>query len=255
MRPETKSLREVTYPKPLRECGIEELAVHQMTATPSGGVMFARKQAHVEKDQARRMILDLLTPRHFPKGLAVLSMPGLEWKFELGLLGLREGNWRSRAQPHRTYLTCIENDRSIFHAALMQMPGLHHEKSAVHVLPPTPFAERAVRNRWIGRFFFGNVDGMMQLNGAHSFDAAWLDYTGPMTVERLAIIQRFFTNNIRSVLAVTSLKARWNRAADAAVNKAGGYSTWIVKALGGRLLHELEYQDGVSPMAQICVRK
>jgi hypothetical protein len=253
MRPATKSLREVVYARPLRECGIEELAVHQYTANPSGGVMFARKKLHTEKDHARNKAAKLFKRKYFPKGLSLLTMPGLGWSFERLVLRMREGNWESKKGPHDTYLTCIENDRCIYHAAVMKMPGLHQSESFTSVLSPTAFAERVVRNRWVGRFFFGNVDDLMQQQEI-PFDGAWLDYTGPLSIKRLEIIRAFYEKNIRSVLVVTALKARWNIQTSEAIQRAGGHSQWVRSEIKGRLLHDLEYQD-VSPMSQLAIAK
>lgn len=253
MGPTTKSLREVAYPKPLRECGIEELAVHQWTANPSGGVMFARKKEHDEKDHARGEITRLFGPEHFPKGLSILSMPGLNWRFEKSLLRQREGKWENRKGPHRTHLTCIESDRSIYHASVTHMPGLNHPHSVTVMLPGTSFAERAVRNKFVGRFFFGNVDDLMQQQ-EHPFDAAWLDYTGPLSLKRMKIIKDFYARNIRHILVVTALKARWNRDTSDSIAAAGGHSQWLRTALPGEVLHDFEYQDGPSPMAQFAIR-
>jgi hypothetical protein len=254
MKTATKSLREVAYPKPLRECGIEELAVHQLSANPSGGVLFARKQEHEQKDLARIEVLRLFGPDKFFKGLSILTMPGLEWKFERKLLGRREGNWTHKKGPHRTHLTCIENDRSIFHAAITQMPGLQQKTSFVKVLSPTAFAERGVMNRWVGRYFFGNVDDLMAAQPV-SIDAAWLDYTGPLSIKRMEVIENFFRLRIRSTLVLTSLKARWNRDTVTAIDRKGSHSAWVCDSIKGRVLHDINYQDGGSPMSQIAFLK
>lgn len=252
---DTRSLREVSYAKPLRDCGIEELAVHQYTANPSGGILFTRKRDHDQKDLARIAVLRLFGPDMFPKGLSILTMPGLDWKFERKLLGRREGNWFKRKGPHKTYLTCIENDRAIYHAGVLNMPGMRAaEPSAVISLPPTSYSERAVRNIWIGRYFFGNVDDLMMAQQL-PFDAAWLDYTGPLTIKRLAVIAEFFRVNIRSTLVITSLKARWNRETADAIARKESLAAWIRESIVGNVLHEIEYQDGGSPMLQIAFGK
>src|SRR5580658_3991911 len=158
----SKSIGEVANYKPISQCGLEEIAMQQINMKPSGGILFARKTEREEKDRARQKILDLFSGSHRYKGLSILTMPGLDWKFERKLLGKREGDWMHKKGPHRTYLTCVENDRSIYHAALLRMPGLQQKDSVNVCLPPTPFCEKSVRNRWIGRFFFANVDDLMQ---------------------------------------------------------------------------------------------
>jgi hypothetical protein len=253
-----KTIAQVAEYRSLRACGIEELAVHQTTATPSGGVLFARKQDRTNKDAAREQVLDLFGGDRWPKSLSILTMPGVDWKFERKLLGRREGNWYCKPAPHRTYLTAIENDRSIYHAAVLLMPGITHGNTSVtQVLEGTKFAERAVRNRWVQRYFFGNVDDLMRMHdAAHQYDAAWLDYTGPMSVDRLRAIKQFFNVGIRHTLVLTVLRARWNRETSEAIDRAGGHTVWLLRALPGYVLHDIEYQDGNgSPMAQVAVQK
>lgn len=258
----TRSLHEIAAPRPLSRCGLEELAVHQITATPSGGVLFARKKERGEKDEARRYIVDLLGDVEAFPTLSVLTLPGLEWKFENKLLGRREGNWagKDRPGPTRTTLTCIENDRSIYHAAIMQMPGMKHWRNAQRTNPPIKvlqapsFAERAIANPWVDGFYFGNVDDLMR-SDTRMFDAAWLDYTGPLTCERVALIRQFFEKRVRHVLVVTALRARWTRETSDAITRAGGHSAWFLRGMRADVLHDINYQDGPSPMAQIAVAK
>ncbi len=253
-----RSVHEIAEYKPLTSCGMEELAIHLITAPVTGGIAFARKSDREQKDIARTMIIDLFTPIMWPTGLNILSMPGLEWKFERKLLGKREGDWFRKPSPHRTYITAIENDRAIYHGGLVNMPGLQQEGSINKVLPATKFAERVVRNTWVNRYFFGNVDDLMREQPEeHKYDAAWLDYTGPMSLERAHLINKFFDNSIRSTLVLTNLKARWNAHTSAQIANCGSYESWAEKTFlrEHELLHYIEYQDGPSPMAQLAMRK
>lgn len=252
------SIDQVANYRPLSRCGIEELAAHTITATPSGGILFARKREHDEKDKARLAILDLLSPENHPGHLRILTMPGVDWKFERKLFGLREGDWFKKQMPQRTSVTCIENDRSIYHAALLRMPGLQHRGARTEVLPPKVYAERSVRTRWISHFSFGNVDDLMRIyaNPAERpYDCVWLDYTGPLTVDRLRLIRTFYQFAVRGTLIVTALRARWNRDTSDAITRMGGHSRWFTTAVDGDVLHDIDYQDGGSPMAQIAIRK
>lgn len=256
----TKTIAQVAEYRPLRLCGIEELAAEQLSKAPSPGVAFARKTERTQKDIARNEVLSLFSPIQFPKGLSILTMPGVDWKFERKLLGWREGNWYRKKGPHRTYLTAIENDRSIYHASIVTMPGLELDnakpRGVVSVLDAPPFAESCVRNRWVCRHFFGNVDDLMASGYWHG-DGAWLDYTGPLSVERMRTIGGFFKENIRHTLVVTALKARWNKATGIAIDAAGGHAQWVSKHMPPSSInvHALEYQDGASPMAQLAFRK
>lgn len=241
----SKSIGEVAYKRPLRECGIEELAVHQIMANPSGGILFARNPAGEEKRVARELILDIFSAQNYPGAISLLTMPGLKWNFEGALLNHRTPDAKG------TYFHCIENDRSIYHAALMCMPRIREKGSLVRVLEPRSFAERVVSCQSIHGYYFGEVDALMHSN-EEQFTGAWLDYTGPLSIKRLEVIKNFFANSVRDVLVITSLKARWNALTSHSITKAGGLSAWILQSIPGAVLHDIEYQDG-SPMHQIAI--
>lgn len=246
-------------PRPLSKCGIEELAVEAIRAQSRGGIAFARKPYAEQKNVARGLVLQLFA--ELPGGAWVLTMPGATWQFERSLLTLREGNWRGpgASGPHRTRISACESDRLIYHAAMLNMPGLDCTfRSRMRVLSGTPWgAERRVANDWICRFYFANIfDLMRSRQGKHPYQATWLDLTGPLSIDRLAQIKQFFRSSIEAVLVVTALKARWNGETAAAILRAGGYSKWIRQAFKGyRIQHFIEYQDGPSPMAQIAISK
>lgn len=246
------SLGQVATYKPLSRCNIEELAAMQHVNRPSGGMLFARNPDREAKDEARKKILDLLTPDAWSDQLRILTMPGLDWRFERKLLGKREGNWMRKSGPQRTTITGVENDRFIYYSAATTMPGLHTKRALTRMLPTPSFAERAMRTKFIQGFHFANIDDLMA-ETTERFDVAWLDYTGPMSVERLKLIAGFYQRSIRSTLIVTVLKARYNKLTSEAVLRAGGHSEWLRKHLSGEVLHDIEYFD-TSPMAQFAVR-
>lgn len=253
MRPATKSLEEIAYRRPLRDCGIEELAVHQITANPSCGILFARKSEHEQKDLARDEVVKLFSLERHPGKLNILTMPGLKWTFEGALLAAREGKWKQKPFTKRTFITACESDRVIYHAAMLRMPGIG-QPSCIMKVRQAPFAERAIRNPWIQRFFFTNVDNFMREQCMH-FGGAWLDYTGPLSIQRMETIARFYAERMKGTLAITSLKARWNRDTVHAIDRAGGISSWVRAHIPGTVLHDIEYQDGASPMHQIAIQK
>src|SRR5512143_186620 len=221
----SRSLAQVATYKPLRLCNIEELAAIQQVR-PSGGMIFARNPDREQKDAARQKILDLFSPKAWPKHLSILTMPGLDWRFERKLLGRRDGDWMRKAGPGATKYTCIENDRFIYYSAAHKMPGLNTRRALTRYLAAPSFAERTVATKFISAFHFANVDDLM-LEATGEFDrwdAVWLDYTGPLSVERLNLIASFYQRAIRSTLIVTSLKARWNKNTSEAVLRAGGHS-------------------------------
>lgn len=239
--------------KALTRCNIDELAAQQVlnerALRNTSGVMFARKVDHSEKDAARASILQILASA--PAPLFVLTMPGLNWTFEVGLLKQREPHWRLQQAVASMRLTCVENDRFIYYSAVTKMPGNKH--CLLRSLARPDYAERAMGNGIIDRYVFANVDDLMQ--SGESFDVVWLDYTGPLSVDRMKRIQRFWRDSVRSTLIVTSLKARWNRETADTIVRNGGCMGWLRSRLQGRVLHEIEYQDGPSPMIQFAVQK
>ncbi len=246
-----KYIGQVARYKPLAQCGMEELAVRQFTLKPSGGVAFTRTTDREQKDAARQLVLDLFNRHNWPDNLRMLTMPGLHWRFERLLLAQREPGWMQRTNSRRTYFLGFENDRSIYFAAVTQMPGLQAPNSTVKTTR-TKFAEMAV-NTHFGTFFFANVDDVLP-NRWERVDAAWLDYTGPLSIERIKLIEDFYCNSAVQTLVVTAMKARWNTQTVTAIDSAGGHSEWLRKHLPGEVLHDIEYQDTV-PMAQFAVRR
>jgi hypothetical protein len=162
-----------------------------------------------------------------------------------------------RDKPYSTYFTSVENDRAIYFAAVAQIPGLHTPEALAKPIKQErlhSFAEAAMKTRYAA-LFFANVDDLMARPiWDTGWDAVWLDYTGPLTIERMAVIERFYQNYVREILIITALKARWNEKTVKAMEKAGGHSQWIAKHIDGDVLHDIEYTD-TSPMAQIAFRK
>lgn len=254
-----KTIGQITAYKAVRDCNMEELAARQHNIKPSGGIQFARTPERLKKDAARDLILAMFGPDKWQGQLKLLTMPGADWLFERKLLGAREVGWMNRLKrPNRTFITSVENDRTLYYAAVANMPGLHTRDARTRSKTPPPFAEHSVETRFIKRFYFANVDDLMQhrweINNYPSWDAAWLDYTGPLTSKRLRVIAQFYENSIRHTLIVTALKARWIKETGLAIERAGGHEQWLRKALPGNVLHYIEYNDTV-PMAQFAVRK
>lgn len=257
---------------PLPKCSAEELAIHTYGVRNEGGIAFLRNNAErLNKDIARGMVLDLFHPTFWPGPLSILTMPSVEWKFERKLLGKREGDWMRKDLPERTKFTCVENHRSIYHGAVYTMPGVasEHDKKRGHsntykrtqtkpsLLTQTeavPFAERGMRNAWVDAFYFCNVDDLIK-DPNQKFDAAWLDYTGPLSQQRMTFIRKFYKESIGNTLIITSLRARWNKETSGTIERAGGLTKWITHSMAGEVLHDFEYQDGHSPMHQIALRK
>jgi hypothetical protein len=250
----SKGIGEVANYKPLARCGMEELAARQRSITPSGGVLFARNTDREEKAAARQLVLDLFHPDRWGPSLRILTMPSVHWRFERKLLAMRQPGWMRDAKPRGTYFTGVENDRSIFFAAVAQMPGLHTPRAVVkQVKNNYPFAEMGIKTNY-GSFFFANVDDFVTHEWDGGWEAAWLDFTGPLTAVRLRKIKRFYERHVSGVLIVTALKARWHKDDSEAIKKAGGHTEWVRRYLDGEVLHDLEYCD-TAPMVQVALRK
>jgi hypothetical protein len=231
---------------------MEELAIRQAGIAPSGGVLFARTVAREKKDAARQLVLDLFHPSCWDRPLRMLTMPGVHWRFERLLLATREVGWMRASNPQRTRFTSVENDRAIYFGAAAQMPGLHTPKSTVKRIKPYSFAEMGIRTSYAA-FFFANVDDMMAHKEWSGWDAVGLDYTGPLSVKRLKLIQHFYQHFVRDTLIVTALEGRWNSETSDAIDRAGGHSEWLRDHLPGEVLHDIEYLD-TAPMSQFAVR-
>lgn len=259
-----KTIGQVATYKPLSKCGLEELAAHQSTINPSGGILYARKPDGEEKIKARQMVLDIFSRENWDRHLNMLTLPGLRWRFERLLLAQREPGWMNRPSPKRTHFTGVENDRAIYYSAVREMPGVETPRRLIKPVRKgrITFAECAYKTRFAS-FFFANIDDFL----AHTWvsphyreekvagwDAAWLDYTGPLSTERLRLIAHFYQNHVREVLIVTALKGRWNKLTSEAILRSGGHSAWLAKYLPGEVLHDIEYCD-TSPMAQFAVRR
>ena len=259
-----KTIGQVAAYKPLARCDLEELAAHQRAINPSGGILFARKPDGDEKIKARQLVLDIFGAENWGRPLNMLTMPGLHWRFERLLLAAREPGWMKRPRSRQTHFTGVENDRAIYYSAVAQMPGVETPNRLIKPVKRDgfPFAEMAYKTRFAS-FFFANVDDFLahawkppayREEQRHGWDAAWLDYTGPLTVDRLKIIARFYQAYVRDTMVVTTLKARYNKDTAASILRAGGHSEWLRKHLPGEVLHDIEYFD-TSPMAQFAVRK
>jgi hypothetical protein len=247
-----KSIGEVANYKSVSQCGMEELAFRQRSLKPTGGVLFARNADGDEKREARQSVLDLFHPDKWNRPLHMLTMPSVQWRFERLLLATREEGWLRTSSPRRTFFTSVENDRSIYFAGIAQMPGVHTPDPLIR-RAKIAFAEQAVRTKYAA-FLFATIEDLMRHDWEKGWHAAWLDYTGPLTTERMEIISNFYKRYISEILVITALQARWDKNTSENIDGAGGYFPWLRQQLPGEVLHEIEYFD-TSPMAQFAVRK
>jgi hypothetical protein len=206
----SRSIGEVATYRPLAQCGMEELAARQRIIVPSGGVLFARTTDRRQKAAARQKVLDLFRPDVWNRPLHIFTMPGVHWRFERLLLSARQPDWSRTRNSNGTIFTSIENDRAIYFAAAAQMPGVHTPDALIKPIKRerlANFSEMGIKTRY-GAFFFANVFDLMVQDWGDGWDAVWLDFTGPLTAERLKLIRDFYHRYVREILIVTAMKAR-----------------------------------------------
>ena len=226
-----------------------ELAVRVVArTTQSSGVMYARRSATENKDRARNAVLRLFSPKMYPKGLSILTMPSMFWLFERGLLGMRE---RGHKRPKRTYICAIERDEAIYRAAIQWMPGA--AESLAQLTSP-PYASHSMRTYQITRYHKCEIEGMARYEEA-PFDAAWMDFNGQITTQRLELISRFWRTRIKRHLVITSRNNRYDANAVASIKEAGSVLNWVApKIEGSRIIQYFEYKDS-SPMIQMAFER
>lgn len=244
--------------KPLSKCGMEELAAHvRGSNSQTGGILFARNKDGDEKKKSRQLVLDLFAPEVWPGHLRILTMPGSRWIFERQLLALREGpGWSRSASSGGTFFTSVESDRAIYFSACTTMPGVEsNRRSRVRSLKKNPFAEFGVGNDFAA-FFFTDVESLMAyaIDCWYPLDAAWLDFTGPMTPQRLSLLRQFYKKCVRKILVVTMLKGRESKSATRSLKDHASRGRWLSDNLSGEILHDIEYFD-TSAMVQFAVER
>lgn len=198
----------------LASLSFEELAehLHLHPRTHRGGHAYARtgkKDRRVEKSKARLSLLRLFTRTAWPKGLSILTMPGMHWEFERLLLAMRETSTTRRTgnSVRRTFITSIEGDEAIYRVA---MKGIPHgaEKAYLALRDNIPAgATCAIRSDLIVRFYRTTFEDYSKVEGP-PFHAAWLDFTGPISGKRLECVQRFAHGRVSTYLILTALAAR-----------------------------------------------
>lgn len=173
---------------PLHDATLDELAAHTwMRPRLSPGVGFARMlhgrgEPNGAKDAGRGAVISYVHAKAWPWPLKMLTMPGLRWPFEKHLIKARGADrWSGLAPEARTTFVCVENDPVIWRAALARIPGLEPPGSTALVLDP-----RSIRTPTIHRYTLGDVED--ELFHGEEFNAAWCDWTGPLTEDRKSVV-------------------------------------------------------------------
>jgi hypothetical protein len=212
------------------------------------GIRYARRKTTVSKAAARNAALSAFGASRFPGNLSILTMPSLNWAFERALINNRE-HGRGRLRPRRTFVTAIERSHVAYKGALLKIPG---HRSGIVNLPPAPYARQTCRSFTIARFHLCDLRELaLGLDGEWRYHGAWIDLSGPVTASVLTALVNLWETQIRSVLVLTSLRARWPRPINGMVREAGGLSAFLQEHIAGSVLHDFDYADG-TPMHQIA---
>lgn len=218
-----------------------------------GGINFARRATKTNKMHARHQVEAMFTRRRWDRGLSILTMPSLDWQFEKNLIHSRE-HGRGLLRPRQTFITSIERSPYVYKAAIGSMPGAQSSLSAAVAVPA--FAKQACKTFSVGRYFQCELSDIAEhyATGDKWFDAAWVDLTGPLSFQYLDTLLNLWSR-IRSVLVVTSLRARWSAEFGQAMTEAGGLASLLAEDLIGAVpVSDYEYMD-TSPMSQIVLRR
>jgi hypothetical protein len=225
----------------------------------SSGTSFARK-LHCSgtnlpgKDSARGRLVNLYDSDKWPMPLTILTMPGLKWLFENQLLQRRGKNGaQSRFPGHNypkapTHIVSVENENIIYLGALKFIP--RDSQNSLKIL-----SVRSVSTNFIHRYLAMDVEEYIESADCLFFDAAWIDFTGFVTVRRLEALKNFWHTKVGLHLTITSLAARWQTAISEMIAMHGSLGQMLAKTLDADVLNEFSYADGVTPMHQITLTK
>jgi hypothetical protein len=226
--------------------------------TQSSGINFHRKIMSASKAEARNSLLPMYGMTEWPTGLSILTLPGANWNFERQLLGIREvkrffekGN-KHEARSDNTHICAIEQDESIFRYAIKKMPGIHR---GLACLAPAEWATATVRTYSIARFHRCSFEVFAQCNN-HDFDAAWLDFSGTITMSRMEAIKQFWPY-IRWRLTITACLGRYPQSVKETMQSQNCATLvhWILNELKPRNIADIKlYREGMS-MFQLTINK
>lgn len=209
------------------------------SATYYGAIHMLVKDSR-EKWAARQKVLGAFIYRL--GNLRVLSMPSLLWYFERDLFRQRD----LMGVPTEIYT--VENDAPVYQLSVVKMPG---KSRGIKQISP-----HAISTDRIACHYFTSAESFITDESCPTFDAAWLDFTGIMSNDRMAAIKHFWETRCTWRLAITSLNGRFRPESLArAIEKAGGLSAYTIKCLGGKVVSEHSYSDGQSAMSQVILEK
>lgn len=230
---------------------LDQLSTH--TGKSVGALAYARRISSSSKNIARHQVLRLFEIKRWPGPLSMLTMPATDWFFEKNLLRMRHGQWQAKVgHAMDTVITSVELDPMAYAAASVAMPKKAYSAICNYSLSPA-WCAHLTGSDGISRFYCCDVFNLMRFEN-NSFDAAWLDFTGPMTSDKLKTIAEFYNHRIKGIFVLTFLGARQPFATTMEITEAGGFLSWLKQYLPGHLIHFLSYND-CSPMLQFAIKK
>ncbi len=256
----------VRWSTSLSRASVHELADRLSNAREiDSGLMYHRAHAYErpEKILARQMVVDSFSNEWRRGPASILTLPGALWHFEEALLDRREGAsfWRSKAFTKRTNIIACERNEYLYRAALLKAPC---SRSAIQHIELAPWSSCAMRVGPIKRFFRCSFEDMAFEQIGYKLNGAWLDFSGPVTREGIAAIERLVrywqedtvswtkrnchNANFRAAtplrLIVTAMNARWSW---------GSFNMQSWMASLGKVFHYHSYVSGTVPMIQVGI--
>jgi hypothetical protein len=227
----------------------EELAaVVRLRTEPTPGQAFAAKihsgdpAGKIEKNRARRQVFHLYS--RYPKPLRLLTLPGIKWNFERGILDHRR--W---GRP--TSFVAAECDPAIYRASLAFMPRDSKGMAQVDTEKLT-FKSDVVK--W---YECGPVENLI-LRTNERFTGAWLDFNGQLNEGRIAAVAELW-KRVSDSMVVTFLGSRYDSTVERMLARADRPEAWdvvfqnLLKIKGG-LVQMYSYSDPVK-MIQMTLLK
>ncbi len=209
------------------------------------GEGYVRRKQKTEKQRMRDLIITELSLRHWPNALNVLTFPSIHWSFENDLINKRERpRDLQRGYVNATIITAIERETPIFRAAALRMPGTRDGE--IHILETPPWASAAVRTRKIGRFYQTDFESLAAKQD-YVYDAAWLDFNGPLSPKLVAHIISFWSRKIRWKMFVTVMHGRYTPDAMESIERYGSPEEWLSSSLtDSRQIMSERYRDNMT---------
>ena len=218
------------------------------------GIRYARRAQQVVKYDARNRVLHHFRPSVIGRRgapLNILTMPGMDWRFERALINDRE-HGKGKVRPRSTFITAIESSHPVYVLGMRNMPGGAESLSTAVTCPA--WARAASKSYAISRYFLTTFEQLAEHEDRPPYDGAWIDLTGPITGPRLDAFEKLW-RRIRGCLVVTSLNARWPVGIGEEIQRAGGLAEILMERMDGAVATENFVYRDTSPMSQITFRR